>query len=166
MRNRIVVVSIYITVLLIVVGICRYYYMKSVLWRERAETATETLLRQTKTLKVLQAQQRDVAKLDELYTGKINEANKNNAILRARLADGSHRMRITPTKPSHDSASPTGCMGHDAPIELPTNTGQNILTIREGIIRDQQKIMYLQDYINKLTFGFNQTGKKNSNDNK
>jgi len=41
-------------------------------------------------------------------------------------------------------------MGHDAPVGLSAATGQRILSVREGIIRDRQKIKYLQDYIRSV----------------
>ncbi|WP_176211884.1 lysis system i-spanin subunit Rz, partial [Salmonella enterica] len=43
-------------------------------------------------------------------------------------------------------ASP-GSMGNAATVELSDVAGQNVLDIRAGIISDQAKLRYLQEYI-------------------
>ncbi|EBR5511712.1 lysis protein, partial [Salmonella enterica] len=38
-------------------------------------------------------------------------------------------------------------MGNAATVELSDVAGQNVLSIRSGIISDQEKLKYLQEYI-------------------
>ncbi|EEJ7181748.1 hypothetical protein RL87_005274, partial [Salmonella enterica subsp. enterica] len=40
-----------------------------------------------------------------------------------------------------------GSMGNAATVELSPGAGQNVLNIRAGIISDQEKLKYLQEYI-------------------
>ncbi|EOF5818420.1 lysis system i-spanin subunit Rz [Salmonella enterica] len=47
---------------------------------------------------------------------------------------------------STTSASP-GSVGDAATVELSKGAGQNVLDIRAGIISDQAKLKYLQEYI-------------------
>ncbi|EBC6126133.1 lysis protein, partial [Salmonella enterica] len=44
------------------------------------------------------------------------------------------------------TASP-GSVGNAATVELSPVAGQNVLNIRAGIISDQEKLRYLQEYI-------------------
>ncbi|MEL5589509.1 lysis system i-spanin subunit Rz [Serratia ureilytica] len=97
---------------------------------------------------ILQSRQRKLAELDAYYTERMNEAEKKNTALRTQLASGHRRMLIPVQKECTNRSHPaTRGMGHDGSIELTTDTGQRILSVREGIIRDQQKLMYLQHYI-------------------
>ncbi|EAB5586660.1 lysis protein, partial [Salmonella enterica subsp. enterica] len=38
-------------------------------------------------------------------------------------------------------------MGNAATVELSPGAGQNVLNIRAGIISDQEKLKYLQEYV-------------------
>ncbi|SUB82039.1 Bacteriophage lysis protein [Pragia fontium] len=44
----------------------------------------------------------------------------------------------------------TGSVGDDSSVELSYATGQSVLDIRSGIIKDQGKIGCLQNYITKV----------------
>jgi len=44
-------------------------------------------------------------------------------------------------------------VGDDAIVELSSDTGSNVLDIRSGIISDQAKLKYLQDYSAALQGG-------------
>ncbi|EBU8976036.1 lysis protein, partial [Salmonella enterica subsp. enterica serovar Java] len=41
----------------------------------------------------------------------------------------------------------TGSVGDAATVELSPDSGQNVLSIRSGIINDQAKLRYLQQYV-------------------
>ncbi|EHP6881822.1 lysis protein, partial [Salmonella enterica subsp. enterica serovar Lubbock] len=41
----------------------------------------------------------------------------------------------------------TSRVGNAATVELSPGAGQNVLNIRAGIISDQEKLKYLQEYI-------------------
>ncbi len=129
----------------------RYYYQQSIKWQEKANEASSTVRQYEVQLKVLQRQQRKLAELDEIYTEKINEAVQENRTLRTQLARGHRRMLVSGKNTCSDRASSsTRSLGHDGALELSADTGQRILSVREGIIRDQQKLMYLQRYIRQF----------------
>ncbi|EAW1101007.1 lysis protein [Salmonella enterica subsp. enterica serovar Sundsvall] len=94
--------------------------------------------------------QRDVAALDAKYTKELADAQNRNTDLQRRLAAGS-RVRVegrctVPTTTTTKTAS-TRRVGNAATVELSPVAGQNVLDIRAGIISDQEKLKYLQEYI-------------------
>jgi prophage endopeptidase len=129
----------------------RYYYQQSIKWQVKAKEASASVRKYEVQLNVLQSQQRKLAELDEHYTEKLNEAEQENRALRIQLARGHRRMLISgKTTCSDRTSSSTRSLGHDGTLELSADTGQRILSVREGIIRDQQKLMYLQRYIRQF----------------
>lgn len=129
----------------------RYYYQQSINWHAKAKEASASVRQYEIELNVLQHRQRKLAELDEHYTEKLNEAEQENTALRSQLARGHRRMLISGQKNCPDRlSSSTRSLGHDYAIELSADTGQRILSVREGIIRDQQKLMYLQRYIQQF----------------
>ena len=129
----------------------RYYYQQSIQWQEKAKEASVSVRQYEAQLKVLQSQQRKLAELDENHTEKLNEALQENRALRTQLASGHHGMLVSGKNTcSGRVSSSTRSLGHDGSLELSTDTGQRILSVREGIIRDQQKLMYLQRYIRQF----------------
>lgn len=129
----------------------RYYYQQSIKWQEKAKEASASVRQYEVQLIVLQSQQRKLAELDEHYTEKLNEAEQENTALRSQLARGHRRMLVAGQKACPDRISSSArSLGHDGTLELSADTGQRILSVREGIIRDQQKLMYLQSYIRQF----------------
>jgi prophage endopeptidase len=129
----------------------RYYYQQSIKWQEKAKEASASVRQYEIQLNVLQRQQRKLAELDRDYTEKLNEAEQENTALRSQLARGHRRMLVAGQKACPDRTSSSArSLGHDGTLELAADTGQRILSVREGIIRDQQKLMYLQRYIRQF----------------
>ncbi|ENN4444395.1 lysis protein, partial [Salmonella enterica subsp. enterica serovar Typhimurium] len=92
--------------------------------------------------------QRDVAELDARYTKELADAKAENDALRRKLDNGG-RVLVKgkcPVSSSAETSSASG-MGNDATVELSPGTGQNVFDIRAGIISDQEKLKYLQEYI-------------------
>ncbi len=104
--------------------------------QERAETITE-----------MQIRQRDAAELDAQHTRELNNALAENSLLQRRLdAGGGVRVQgRCPVQKRKPAAS--GSMGDDRTVELSHAAGRNVLDIRAGIISDQQKLRYLQEYV-------------------
>lgn len=142
------------SILFIIVGFLwstRYYHQQSMSWQAKAKEASASVRKYEIELNVLQRQQRKLAELDEHYTEKLNEAEQENTALRTQLASGHRRMLVSGKKYCSDrTSSSTLSLGHDGTIELSADTGQRILSVREGIIRDRQKLMYLQSYIRQF----------------
>lgn len=82
---------------------------------------------------------------DAVHTKRLDDEISQNNILRGKLASGSRVFTKgkCATERKHASSSP---LGNVASVELSRAAGQNILSIREGLIRDKEKILYLQDY--------------------
>ncbi|WP_185959432.1 lysis system i-spanin subunit Rz [Serratia liquefaciens] len=148
----------------IMTGVSRYYYLDAVAWRERADKATESSRQQESALKLSLRKQREVAELDKYYMEKLDEAMRENTTLRARLSDGTHRMLVSGGSPSsRHSCSAASRLGHAPAIELSADIGQHILSVRERIINDHQKLIYLQDYIRRVCLGVTEKGKQDEN---
>ncbi|MCT4701210.1 lysis protein [Enterobacteriaceae bacterium H20N1] len=125
-----------------------HYHGKYLDEQQRADTAEHSLSLANATITDMQVRQRDVAALDAKYTQELADANAQNAALQRRLDNGG-RVLVKgkcPVPASNQSTS-SGSVGNDASIELSDVAGRNVLSIRSGIISDQAKVKYLQDYI-------------------
>ncbi|HIA0816517.1 lysis protein [Salmonella enterica] len=125
-----------------------HYHGNAVKYKEQRDTVTHKLALANATITDMTKRQRDVAALDAKYMKELADAQTRNTDLQRRLAAGG-RVRVegrcsvsTPT----ETAS-TSRVGNAATVELSPGAGQNVLDIRAGIIRDQEKLKYLQDYI-------------------
>lgn len=91
--------------------------------------------------------------LDTQTTKDLNEKLTENNRLRGDLATA-ERMRFTgakcPKRSTSDQASTTGSMGDGAGVELTDEARQAVFDIRDGIIKDQAKIDYLQGYVREV----------------
>ncbi|HIB1524622.1 TPA: lysis protein, partial [Salmonella enterica subsp. enterica serovar Muenchen] len=96
----------------------------------------------------MQTRQRDVAALDAKYTKELADAQTWNTDLQRRLAAGDRvRVKGRCTVPASATPASTGSVGDAATVELSPDSGRNVLNIRAGIISDQEKLKYLQEYI-------------------
>ncbi|EAV6569590.1 lysis protein [Salmonella enterica] len=125
-----------------------HYHGNAVKYKEQRDTATHNLKLANETISDMQTRQRDVAALDAKYTKELADAQTRNTDLQRRLTAGG-RVRVegrcsVPTQTETASASR---VGNAATVELPAVAGQNVLDIRAGIISDQAKLSYLQQYI-------------------
>ncbi|EAA8781150.1 lysis protein, partial [Salmonella enterica] len=65
-----------------------------------------------------------------------------------RLASGGRvRVKGRCTVPASTTTASPGSVGNAATVELSPVAGQNVLNIRAGIISDQEKLKYLQEYV-------------------
>ncbi|EAW1752127.1 lysis protein [Salmonella enterica subsp. enterica] len=125
-----------------------HYHGNAVKYKEQRDTVTHKLALANATITDMTKRQRDVAALDAKYTKELADAQTRNTDLQHRLAAGG-RVRVegrcsvsTPT----ETAS-TSRVGNAATVELSPGAGQNVLDIRAGIISDQEKLKYLQEYV-------------------
>ncbi|EAN2380912.1 lysis protein [Salmonella enterica] len=125
-----------------------HYHSNAVRFRQQRDTATHNLKLANATISDMQTRQRDVAALDARYTKELADAQTRNADLQRRLAAGG-RVRVEGrcTVPTSTETASTSRVGNAATVELSPVAGQNVLGIRSGIISDQAKLKYLQDYI-------------------
>ncbi|EJG3868442.1 lysis protein [Salmonella enterica] len=127
-----------------------HYHGNAVKYKGQRDTATHNLKLANETISDMKTRQRDVAALDAKYTKELTDAQTRNTDLQRRLAAGG-RVRVegrctVPTTTTTKTAS-TRRVGNAATVELSPVAGQNVLDIRAGIISDQEKLKYLQEYI-------------------
>lgn len=94
--------------------------------------------------------------LDEQATQDLSNAKTENDRLRDSITTGNGSVYLNTKGATSCSISDqsgntsTGSMGDATSFKLPNNIGQDILSIREGILTDQSKIIYLQSYVNDI----------------
>lgn len=125
-----------------------HYHGNAVKYKEQRDTVTHKLALANATITDMTKRQRDVAALDAKYTKELADAKAENDALQRRLAAGG-RMRVKGrcTVPASTTSASPGGVGDAATVELSPGTGQNVFDIRAGIISDQEKLKYLQEYI-------------------
>lgn len=125
-----------------------HYHGNAVKYKDQRDTATHSLKLANATITDMQTRQRDVAALDAKYTKELADAQNRNTDLQRRLAAGG-RVRVEGrcSVPTRTETASTSRVGNAATVELSPDAGQNVLDIRAGIISDQEKLKYLQDYI-------------------
>lgn len=125
-----------------------HYHGNAVKYKDQRDTATHSLKLANATITDMQTRQRDVAALDAKYTKELADAQNRNTDLQRRLAAGG-RVRVEGrcSVPTRTETASTSRVGNAATVELSPGAGQNVLNIRAGIISDQEKLKYLQDYI-------------------
>ncbi|EDJ9333364.1 lysis protein, partial [Salmonella enterica] len=120
----------------------------AVKYKSQRDTATHKLTLANATITDMTKRQRDVAALDAKYTKELADAQTENADLQRRLASGGRvRVKGRCTVPASTTTASPGSVGNAATVELSPGAGQNVLNIRAGIISDQEKLKYLQEYI-------------------
>ncbi|EDZ3532382.1 lysis protein [Salmonella enterica subsp. arizonae] len=125
-----------------------HYHGNAVKYKSQRDTATHNMKLANETISDMQTRQRDVTALDAKYTKELADAQTRNTDLQRRLAAGG-RVRVEgrcPVPTQTETAS-TSRVGNAATVELSPGAGQNVLDIRAGIISDQEKLKYLQEYI-------------------
>lgn len=134
---------------LIVAGrLANHYRNNAITYKYQRDTATHNLKLANETITDMTKRQRDVAALDAKYTKELADAQNRNTDLQRRLAAGG-RVRVEGrcSVPTQTETASTSRVGNAATVELSPGAGQNVLNIRAGIISDQEKLKYLQEYI-------------------
>ncbi|EAA9055684.1 lysis protein [Salmonella enterica subsp. enterica] len=125
-----------------------HYHGNAVKYKDQRDTVTHKLTLANATITDMQTRQRDVAVLDAKYTKELADAKAENDALQRRLAAGGRvRVKGRCTVPASTTSASTSRVGDAATVELSDVAGQNVLNIRTGIISDQEKLKYLQEYI-------------------
>ncbi|HIA0883981.1 TPA: lysis protein [Salmonella enterica subsp. enterica] len=125
-----------------------HYHGNAVKYKDQRDTVTHKLALANATITDMTKRQRDVAALDAKYTKELADAQTRNTDLQRRLAAGGRvRVKGHCTVPASTETSSPGSVGNAATVELSPVAEQNVLNIRAGIISDQEKLKYLQEYI-------------------
>lgn len=126
-----------------------HYHDKAVEWRTAAHQSKKIVRQQAATITDINQRQQQLATLDKTHTEALSAAESQNDALRRQLADGTRRVYVRANCPVSGAGktTATGSLGDGTAVDLTGNAGSNILDIRAGIIRDREKLKYLQDYI-------------------
>ncbi|EIT8743293.1 lysis protein, partial [Salmonella enterica] len=112
-----------------------HYHGNAVKYKDQRDTVTHKLALANATITDMQTRQRDVAALDAKYTKELADAQTRNTDLQRRLAAGGRvRVKGRCTVPASTTPASTGSVGDAATVELSPDSGQNVLSIRSGII--------------------------------
>ncbi|EBR9314827.1 lysis protein [Salmonella enterica] len=125
-----------------------HYRHNAITYKGQRDTVNHNLKLANAAIDDMQTRQRDVAALDARYTKELADAQTRNTDLQRRLAAGGRvRVKGRCTVPASATPASTGSVGDAATVELSPGAGQNVLDIRAGIISDQEKLKYLQEYV-------------------
>ncbi|EBM7382204.1 lysis protein [Salmonella enterica subsp. enterica serovar Muenchen] len=125
-----------------------HYRDNAIQYKSQRDTASHSLTLANATITDMTKRQRDVAALDARYTKELSDAQTRNTDLQRRLAAGGRvRVKGRCTVPASTTTASPGSVGNAATVELSRDSGQNVLDIRAGIISDQAKLKYLQEYV-------------------
>ncbi|MBZ6386786.1 lysis protein [Pantoea piersonii] len=118
----------------------------------RANKAQALVMQQQQYIADMQLRQREVAALDARYTQELTDAQTTIDRLQRDVAAGRKRLYLKTRRSAmpEDKTPGASGMGDDATIELSSVARRNVLSIRSGIVSDQIKIKYLQDYIRQI----------------
>lgn len=121
--------------------------MKAISDKALADTETH--------ISTMKAFQKRLAELDKQHSEELANAQAENNRMRDDVIAGTRRVRIATAnlatcQLTKSGDSTTGGVGDGTTVELSQVAGRNILDIRAGIINDQAKLRYLQDYVRSI----------------
>ncbi|EID5464008.1 lysis protein [Salmonella enterica subsp. enterica serovar Infantis] len=146
-------VTAIISALVICVIVClswavNHYRDNAMTYKEQRDKKVSELKQATATITDMQQRQRAADSLDAKYTKELADAKAENDALRRKLDNGGRVLvKGKCSVPSSAETASTSRVGNAATVELSPGAGQNVLNIRAGIISDQEKLKYLQEYI-------------------
>lgn len=110
-----------------------------------ASDMTDEINRHNKTQAELDA-------LNSKFTSEKSKHEKETAQLKLDIANGSRKLQfasagLATCKLSKDTGAAASSLGNGTEIEFSPTVQQDLLDIRDGIISDQNKLEYLQEYI-------------------
>ncbi|TYL43900.1 lysis protein [Dickeya sp. ws52] len=99
--------------------------------------------------------QTKIAALDEKHQQELNDEKTKNEKLLFDVSTGHRRVQfataaLATCEQSARAVRSAGGLGNAAGVRLSPVAGRNILGIRAGIKEDQEKLVYLQEYIREL----------------
>lgn len=147
-RVTTIIISVVVCLLVSLGWFADHYRDNAITFKDQRDTARNELQLANSTITDMQIRQRDTAALDAKHTTELADAKAENDALRHKLDTGGWVLVAGKCPvPATDKTTPTGGVGDGARVELSDAAGRNVLDIRAGIISDQQKVKYLQEYI-------------------
>ena len=141
------IISAVVICLIVSLGwLANHYHDNATKFKEQRDKATEQLNLANATITDMQTRQRDVAALDEKYTGALADAKATIDQLELDVASGKRRLQLNATC-SANGATGTGGMGDASGPRLTDSAERDYFTLRERIVTITGQVNYLQDYI-------------------
>ncbi|EAA9416466.1 lysis protein [Salmonella enterica subsp. enterica serovar Mbandaka] len=143
-----IIASVIICIIVCLSLAVNHYRDNAITYKEQRDKKVSELKKATATITDMQQRQRDADALDAKYTKELADAKAENDALRRKLDNGGRVLvKGKCSVPSSAETASTSRVGNAATVELSPGAGQNVLNIRAGIISDQEKLKYLQEYI-------------------
>lgn len=147
-RVATIIISAVVCLLVSLGWLADHYRDNAITFKDQRDKARNELQLANSTITDMQTRQRDTAALDAKHTMELADAKAENDALRHKLDTGGRVLVAGKCPvPATDKTTPTGGVGDGTSVELSDTAGRNVLDIRAGIISDQQKVKYLQEYI-------------------
>lgn len=147
-RVATIIISAVVCLLVSLGWLADHYRDNAITFKDQRDKARNELQLANSTMTDMQTRQRDTAALDTKHTMELADAKAENDALRHKLDTGGRVLVAGKCPvPATDKTTPTGGVGDGTSVELSDTAGRNVLDIRAGIISDQQKVKYLQEYI-------------------
>lgn len=136
-----------------IVWTASHYHSAYIKQKQHADDAIQKLNQANATITDIQKRQGKLTALDKTHTEALNNAESENDTLRRQLTSGARRVYIRGNCPVSGTgkAHAPASMDNDTAVELSGTTGQTVFDLRAGIIRDQAKLKFLQQYIEQQT---------------
>lgn len=122
-----------------------HYYVKAAYEQQRANTAQHHLNLANDTINDMKTRQRDVAALDEKYSGELAHEKAENEKLRADVVAGKRRLQLEATCPDR-GARESSSMDDGAAPRLTADAELNYWRLRDGIDTVTKQLTGLQQY--------------------
>ncbi|WIF78250.1 lysis protein [Citrobacter braakii] len=147
-RVTTIIISVVVCLLVSLGWLADHYRDNAITFKDQRDKARSELQLAKSTIIDMKTRQRDTAALDAKHTRELADAKAENDALRHKLDTGG-RVLVSGKcpVPATDKTTPTSGVGDGTSVELSNAAGRNVLDIRAGIISDQQKVKYLQEYI-------------------
>lgn len=128
-----------------------HYHKIAESWRDTARQSQEVVKQQAATITDMNQRQQQLVALDTKHTEALSAAESENDGLRRQLSAGTRRMYVSAKCPTTGTGKNTATsrLDNGIAVELAPDSRRNVLDIRAGIISDQAKVRYLQQYINE-----------------
>lgn len=123
-----------------------HYRDNAITYKDQRDKATEKLGLANATIKDMQTRQRDVAALDDKYTGELADAKATIDQLERDVASGKRRLQINAKCPANGAAG-AGGMGDASGPRLADSAERDYFILRERIATVTKQVGYLQGYI-------------------
>lgn len=141
------IISAIVICLIVSLGwLASHYRDNATEFKRQRDKSTEQLSLAKDTIADMQVRQRDVAALDEKYTGELAYAKATIDQLERDVASGKRRLQLNARCPA-SGATGTGGMGDASSPRLTDSAERDYFTLRERIVTITRQVSYLQDYI-------------------